>query len=144
MSFLDAHRENSGNGGALVISVLGSSFVTSCLVVGYWLTFEDPYGLVRAILPLFFITFLVISVIGFVVAVVVGLPLTSVLKARRWERPWVYPASGAMAGAVAAFLIWAGPGSNNAALAGIGAFSGAICGLIWWGFHRRHFQDIEG
>ncbi len=142
MSYLDDPGAfQRGDGGALLFSVTGASFITSVGLFTYFFALGDGGSLAGLAIGGFF-TFLVMSAIGMFAAFIVGLPLTYLLGRLRLERPWIYPTLGAATGAMVAWLLF-GRGTNEALLlAGLGSVPGGIAGLIWWTFHRRYFQEI--
>ncbi|TFU06019.1 hypothetical protein EUV02_03085 [Polymorphobacter arshaanensis] len=73
-----------------------------------------------------------------VASVIIGLPLTAVLKRRQWESADAYTVSGAVAGAALPVLPMLFTGEFGAFMLVIcGAFGGAITGRTWWLSARR-------
>lgn len=127
-----------GDGGAILLSVMPACLLTTAGLVAFEYLASPAEPVVSPLL-IALPTFVVMTVIGLFVALAVGLPLTRLLESRGLERPWIYPVAGAAAGAGVALLLVAGLGDSLPA-AGFGALPGFLTGLIWWFYHRRHFQ----
>ena len=140
MDYRDENRR--GDGGAILLSVTAACFLTTAGISVFYLISSPTAPLVSPVLILV-PTFVVMTVIGLVVALIIGLPLTRWLDRRGLEHAWVYPIVGAAAGAgISLLLIEDGGNGARGSLfaAGFGALPGFLTGLFWWFSHRRHFQ----
>ncbi len=140
MSYLStSDRLGAGYGTAVAFSVVVTS---SCVTAGAMLFgfIVDPASFSPAALLFAPLYFMFAAAICTVAAVVLGLPLTLLLASRNLERPWSYPLAG-LIGGIAVVIQLFGLGRDFLVLAFLGGLAGAICGLTWWRFHRRHFQD---
>ena len=134
----EAGFSRRGDGGAILLSVTAACFLsTAALAVFY--PVMSPTGPLVSLALIVVLTFVVMTVIGLFVALIIGLPLTRWLDRRGLEHAWVYPIAGAAAGAATSLFLMSGAESGVLA-AGFGALPGFLTGLFWWFSHRRHFQ----
>ena len=140
MSFSETDTLGGGAGGCLksvLLSAIATATVTAILFA------DSEFGFTMIVFVVAF--FVAMAVIG-LSALVIGLPLTSLLESNGWERPWSYPVAGFVLGAIVVFMLmqamepsltWSG---EEASILLFGALPGFLCGASWWWFERRHRQ----
>ncbi len=105
---------------------------------------EDPPGLRKGLGGIFYLAaFPTLVSLCFVVpcAIIIGLPLTWLLRGMHKERPEIYSVAGGIFGAIVpATLLWASVGDLSFLLIFLGIFSGAVTGWIW-GRERESLDD---
>lgn len=76
-----------------------------------------------------------VAVVLTIGAIIVGLPYALLLRALKWEGPWLYSMGGLVLGSF--MLLGGAPSIMDFIVKAAGGIYGGICGLLWWYLYRR-------